>query len=139
MKHSWSWWIWCFNHTLVVMSLSSSMIFWCEFWLNYVAFLGNLISNEGFRVDLPNIKVVRGQTWPTSPTDMRSFVLLVWYYRQFIENFPTITNMLTRLNRKGIGFSGMKSLGRSFKIKLKTFFIVWVIWTLLCAFLLSLT
>ena len=59
----------------------------CEFWLTSVTFLGHVVSKEGIRVDPAKIEAVRGWTRPTSPTEIRSFMGLAGYYRQFYFEF----------------------------------------------------
>ncbi|XP_070020925.1 uncharacterized protein [Nicotiana sylvestris] len=41
----------------------------CEFWLNYIAFLGHVISGEGIRVDTQKIEAVKTWTRPTTPIE----------------------------------------------------------------------
>ena len=48
----------------------------CEFWLQFVAFLGHIISRKGIRVDSQKI-AVKQLPRPTSTTDIRSFIGLV--------------------------------------------------------------
>ena len=63
-----------------------------------MAFIGHVVSKEGIRVDPAKIEAVRGWTRPTSPTEIRSFVGLVGYYRRFVQSFSTIAAPLSRLN-----------------------------------------
>ncbi|XP_049406271.1 uncharacterized mitochondrial protein AtMg00860-like [Solanum stenotomum] len=58
----------------------------CEFWLNFVAFLGHVVSKDGIRVDPAKNEAVRGWTRPTSVTEIQSFVGLVGYYRRFVQS-----------------------------------------------------
>ncbi|XP_059285211.1 uncharacterized protein LOC132038575 [Lycium ferocissimum] len=53
----------------------------CEFWLSTVSFLGHVASRDGIQVDPKKIKVVRDWPQPTTPTEIRSFMGLVGYYR----------------------------------------------------------
>ncbi|KAH0658205.1 hypothetical protein KY289_026953 [Solanum tuberosum] len=55
----------------------------CEFWLESVAFLGHIVSIDGIRVDTQKIDAVQSWPRPISPTDIRSFLGLVGYYRRF--------------------------------------------------------
>ncbi|KAH0758120.1 hypothetical protein KY290_021613 [Solanum tuberosum] len=74
----------------------------CEFLLQYVAFLGHIVSSEGIRVDSQKIKEVKQCPRPTSPTDIRSFLGLAGYYRRFVEGFSSIASPLTRLTQKKV-------------------------------------
>ena len=76
----------------------------CEFWLNRVAFLGHVISAEGVLVDPKKIKAVVNWELPTNPTEVRSFLGLVGYYRRFVQDFSIIASPMTKLLRKNIKF-----------------------------------
>nr|GEX12030.1 hypothetical protein [Tanacetum cinerariifolium] len=67
----------------------------CEFWLQEVYFLGHVVNSEGIHVDPNKIEVVKNWKPPKTPTEIRSFLGLAGYYRQFIENaFQTLKDML---------------------------------------------
>ncbi|WMV19455.1 hypothetical protein MTR67_012840 [Solanum verrucosum] len=68
-----------------------------EFWLEYVEFLGHVVSNEGIWVDPTKIEAVMGWTRPLSITEIWSIVGLAGYYRQFVQSFSIIASHLTRL------------------------------------------
>lgn len=42
----------------------------CELWVDYVAFLGNVVSKEGIRVDSVKIKAVMDYKKPTLVTEV---------------------------------------------------------------------
>ena len=46
----------------------------CEFWMNEVSFLGNIVSKEGIRVDPKKIEVVVEWKPPRNVTEVRSFL-----------------------------------------------------------------
>ncbi|KAH0781790.1 hypothetical protein KY290_001388 [Solanum tuberosum] len=62
----------------------------CEFWLESVAFLDNIMSGEGIKVDTQKIKAKQNWPRPTSPTDIRSFLGLAGYYRR-LTTAPVLT------------------------------------------------
>jgi len=72
----------------------------CEFWLRKVAFLGQVVSNEGVSVDPQKIEAV--SNWPRrkNPTEVRSFLDLAGYYRRFVQNFSKIATPFTNLTKK---------------------------------------
>ncbi|XP_070008549.1 uncharacterized protein [Nicotiana sylvestris] len=72
----------------------------CEFWLESVAFLGHVVSREGIKVDPQKIEAVK--SWPrlTTPMEIRSFLGLAGYDRQFVEGFSTLASPLTKLTQK---------------------------------------
>ena len=70
-----------------------------EFWLQSIAFIGNIVSSEGIQVDSHKIKVVKQCPRPTSTTDIKSFLGLAGYYRRFLEGFSSIASPLTMLTQ----------------------------------------
>ncbi|GJW87154.1 putative reverse transcriptase domain-containing protein, partial [Tanacetum coccineum] len=76
----------------------------CEFWLREVQFLGHVINGNGIHVDPSKIEAVKNWKAPRTPTEVRSFLGLVGYYRRFIENFSKIAKSLTILTQKSKNF-----------------------------------
>ncbi|GKA53617.1 putative nucleotidyltransferase, ribonuclease H, partial [Tanacetum coccineum] len=72
----------------------------CEFWLREVQFLGHVINEDGIHVDPSQIKAVKNWEAPRTPSEVRSFLGLVGYYRRFVENFSKIDKPLTVLTQK---------------------------------------
>nr|GFA56438.1 putative reverse transcriptase domain, ribonuclease H-like domain, aspartic peptidase domain protein [Tanacetum cinerariifolium] len=57
----------------------------CDFWLNFVQFLGHVIDSNGVHVDPAKIEAIKNWTAPTTPTEVRQFLGLAGYYRRWIE------------------------------------------------------
>ena len=76
----------------------------CDFWLKEVSFLGHIVYAEGIRVDPAKIEAVMSWKLPRNVTEVRSFLGLVGYYRQFVKGFSAIASSLTKLLRKGVKF-----------------------------------
>ena len=55
-----------------------------QFWLDRVAFLGNVVSVEGISVDPQKIEAIVEWKPPTNVTEVRSFLGLAGYYRKFV-------------------------------------------------------
>ena len=86
-----------------------------EFCLNFVAFLGHLVSKEDIKVDSAKIEVFRGWTRPTSSTEIQSLMGLTGYYQRFVQSFSTIAAPLTTLTRQGVYFQWLMIVRRTFK------------------------
>ncbi|GJR63442.1 putative reverse transcriptase domain-containing protein [Tanacetum coccineum] len=63
-------------------------------------FLGHVINGNGIRVDPSKIEAVKNWKALRKPTEVRSFLGLVGYYRRFIDNFSKIAKSLTILTQK---------------------------------------
>ncbi|GJU32816.1 putative reverse transcriptase domain-containing protein [Tanacetum coccineum] len=62
--------------------------------------LRHVINGNGIHVDPSKIEVVKDWKAHRTPTEVRSFLGLVGYYRRFIENFCKIAKSLTILTQK---------------------------------------
>ena len=76
----------------------------CDFWLTEVQFLGHIISTDGISVDPSKIQDVLNWKAPTSVPEIRSFLGLAGYYRQFVSDFSKIARPMTELLKKGVKF-----------------------------------
>ncbi|GJV92991.1 putative reverse transcriptase domain-containing protein [Tanacetum coccineum] len=72
----------------------------CEFWLQEVRFLRLVVNSEGIHMDPSKIEAVKNWKPPKTPTEIRLFLGLAGYYRQFITNFSKIAKPLTLLTQK---------------------------------------
>ena len=62
------------------------------------------MNQNGILVDPTKIEAVMSWEVPRSPTEIRSFMGLVGYYRRFIKDFSKIVVPLTKLTREGVAF-----------------------------------
>ncbi|KAI3678514.1 hypothetical protein L6452_37809 [Arctium lappa] len=76
----------------------------CEFWLKEVQFLGYVVSKDGIKVDPAKIEAIKGWEALKSPSELRSSLGLVGYYRKFIQDFLRIATPLIALIRKNVKF-----------------------------------
>jgi hypothetical protein len=74
-----------------------------------------VISPEGIVVDPDKLKEVWEWKPPTSVSEVRSFLGLVGYYRQFIQNFSKIAKPITELLKKGNKYVWSEACDEAFK------------------------
>ncbi|GJV34245.1 putative reverse transcriptase domain-containing protein [Tanacetum coccineum] len=72
----------------------------CDFWLDFVQFLGHVIDSSGVHDDPAKIKAIKNWVAPTTPMEVRQFLGLAGYYRRFIKEFSLISKPLTKLTQK---------------------------------------
>ncbi|XP_068319946.1 uncharacterized protein [Pyrus communis] len=87
----------------------------CQFWLDQVAFLGHVISAQGILMDRQKVVAVKKWEQPRTVIEVRSFLGLAGYYRQFVKNFFVIALPLTRLTRKDVKFEWDDNCEQSFQ------------------------
>jgi hypothetical protein len=86
----------------------------CEFWLDSVKFLGNIISKEGISMDPSKVQEVIDWKPPKSVHQIRSFLGLVGYYRRFIPDISRIAKPMTELLKKGVKFVWSEECDKAF-------------------------
>ncbi|KAA3465965.1 DNA/RNA polymerases superfamily protein [Gossypium australe] len=89
-----------------------------EIWLREVRFLGHSVSGDGIRVDPGKISAIVEWKPPRNVSEIRSFLGLAGYYRQFVKGFSMIATPMTRLLQKDVKFEWTKKCQKSFE-KLK--------------------
>jgi hypothetical protein len=62
--------------------------------------LGHIMSHEGVKVDLKNIKAMMEWITPQNLKNVRGFLGLTSYYNKFVNNFGHIVAPLTTLLKK---------------------------------------
>jgi hypothetical protein len=87
----------------------------CEFWLREVTFLGHVISARGILVDPSKVKDMLNWMPPTNALEIRSFLGLASYYRQFIKDFSKIAKPKTRLLENNKDFDWTEECRVSFE------------------------
>ena len=91
------------------------------FFLKSLAFLGNIVSADGNRVDTQKIELVRIWPKPTPPNYMKTFLGLVDYYKRFFKGFLSILSCLTKMTHKTTRFQFSESCDKIFQELKKRF------------------
>ena len=73
----------------------------CLFGVNTVDFLGHRLEEGLIGLHEDNVAKIRDAPRPTTKKQIRSFMGLAGYYRDFIPNFAALASPLTDLTRKG--------------------------------------
>ena len=76
----------------------------CSFCLEFVVFLGFVVSSKGISVDKENIKAIREWPTPKNENEVRSFHCLTSFFRRFVKNFSSIATPLNELVKKNVVF-----------------------------------
>nr|GEX09371.1 putative reverse transcriptase domain-containing protein [Tanacetum cinerariifolium] len=88
----------------------------CEFWLDFVKFLGHVINSQGVHVDPAKVEAIKNWTALKTPTEVRQFLGLAGYYRRFIEGFSLIFKPLTKLTQKNKTYEWGKEEEEAFQL-----------------------
>ncbi len=86
----------------------------CKFFRQEVTFLGHVVDKNGIRPDPDKTKAVANYPQPVNVSELRSFLGLVSYYRNFIENFAKIAQPLVNLLKKDKPFVWAKEQEEAF-------------------------
>jgi hypothetical protein len=76
----------------------------CSFYQSNIHYLGHVISDEGIVVDPAKVEAIMEWSAPMNVPKVCSFMILVGYYRQFIEGFLKIANSIMELQKKNKKF-----------------------------------
>ena len=72
----------------------------CDFFKDIIQYLGHAVSKDGISTGPDKIKDITEWPVPKNVTDIRSFMGITGYYRNFIEGFSKIAYPITSLNKK---------------------------------------
>ena len=90
----------------------------CSFGKTSIGFLGHIVDKEGIRMDPERVKSIIKYPTPKCVRDIRSFLGLAGYHRQFVKGWSHITEPMTRLTKKNEPFNWTETQSVAFnKIK----------------------
>ena len=78
-------------------------------------FLGYRITDKGETIDDSRVKALEEYPKPKATREVKQFLGLAGYYRQFIPNFAEIAEPLNRLTRKNVKFQWTAEADLAFK------------------------
>jgi hypothetical protein len=76
----------------------------CCFAARSIAFLGHVVSHEGTKLDPDKIDAVVHFPVPKTITDVRSFLGLTGYYRNYVQGYARLAAPLFELTKKEVAF-----------------------------------
>lgn len=78
-------------------------------------YLRHIVTAEGVNPNPNKIEAVTDFRIPRNPTEVKSFLELVGYFRKFIKKFSTIAKSLTDLTKKDVNFHWTDKQQNSFE------------------------
>lgn len=77
----------------------------CAFGQTELDFLGHNINSKGIQPSTSKIEIVKNFPRPTNTKELRSFIGLVSYHRQFLKGMSRHVSVLTKLLKKKVTFN----------------------------------
>ena len=76
----------------------------CSFFSKEIQYLGHILSATGIQPLTSKTHTIQNMKPPTTPKQVRAFLGIVEYYREFIKGFAKIAKPLTLLTRQQVKF-----------------------------------
>ena len=86
----------------------------CSFAMNKITYLGHVVNKDGIRMDPERLRAINNYPIPRTLTEVRSFLGLAGYHRQFVKDWSHIAEPLTRLTKKDVVFNWGKEQNEAF-------------------------
>jgi hypothetical protein len=77
----------------------------CHIASDNIMFLGYRITSKGVCIDDSRIKVLKNYPKPSKSKNVKEFLGLTGFYRQFIRDYADLTEPLNKLTRKNVKFT----------------------------------
>ena len=74
----------------------------CSFAQESIKFLGHLVDCGHIKMDLEKVRAIQEWRTPINVKELRSFLGLTNYYKQFVEGYSRNGALLTELLKKGV-------------------------------------
>ena len=87
----------------------------CQLFREEIEFCGHVLSAKGIRPMLSNLEAVKKAPVPTNVSELKAFLGMVNYYRNFIPNASTIMEPLHQLLRKEAKWEWSKAQEEAFR------------------------
>ena len=88
----------------------------CNYFKTHVQYLGHLVSGKGIRPLPEKLESVKKMLAPTTPKEIKQFLGLVGYYRNFIPRFADIARPMTNLTKQDVSFEWTLQCQASFEM-----------------------
>src|SRR6266540_6418992 len=76
----------------------------CEFAKKQLKYLGFIIREFGIKPDPEKVRAIVDQLAPTNQTQIRSFLGMIGFFRNYIQGFSTIAGPMTNLLAKEVRY-----------------------------------
>ncbi len=76
----------------------------CCFAANNITFLGHVVNKEGTKLDPGKIEVILHFLEPKTVTNVRSFLCLTRYYRNYVQGYSQLAASLFELTKRDVDF-----------------------------------
>src|SRR6266498_1522548 len=87
----------------------------CEFARKQLKYLGFIVGEFGIKPDPKKVRAIVDQPAPTNQTQIRSFLEIIRFFRNYIQGFSTIAGLMTNLLAKEVLYTWGQEQQQAFK------------------------
>ena len=92
----------------------------CRFAYSEIEFLGHLMTPQGYQPHSSLVSKIKDQSHPNNSKELRSFLGLVNYYREFISRMSNLASPLFRQTKEGVSWCWDSSCEESYQLLCKS-------------------